>query len=186
MADLIDLMDVNNRIVLDVRYATKNNFTGVVVYDTPKVFLQSEVAKKVSDAQERLELRGLGLKVYDGYRPLSVQRIFWEHLPDPRYVGDPEKGSPHNRGAAVDLTIINLETGKEVLMPTGFDEMNERAHLDCFDLPQEAIDNRALLQEVMVGFTPLRTEWWHFTDENWEDYAILDIPIGELASHQLR
>ncbi len=181
MADMIELSQINDRIVIDVRYATTNNFTGVAVYDTPRVFLQSEVAKKVSDAQERLEKRGLGLKVFDGYRPHSVQRVFWEHLPDARYVADPEAGSPHNRGAAVDLTIIDLKSGKEVPMPTEFDEMTERAHRDYFDLPQEVIDNRALLEEVMVGFIPYQNEWWHFTDENWSDYAILDIPIGDLV-----
>ncbi|MCI5052623.1 MAG: M15 family metallopeptidase [Simkaniaceae bacterium] len=185
MSQLIDLAEYDPRLVLDVRYATTNNFLGVALYDSPRIFLIEAVAKKLSAAQDRLEKKGLGLKVYDGYRPMSVQKALWDLLPDPRYVADPKVGSNHNRGAAVDVTLVDLETGEELVMPSEFDEFTEKAHSDFYDLPQEAIDNRAILKEAMVGFTQLPTEWWHFDDKSGKKYPILDVPISELSTSEL-
>jgi D-alanyl-D-alanine dipeptidase len=131
--------------------------------------------------QAELEASGLRLKVFDCYRPLSVQRKLWELVPDERYVADPKKGSRHNRGAAVDLTLVTADGG-EVAMPTAYDEFTEKAHRDYQALPASALRNRALLERVMVkhGFVGLPTEWWHFDDADWEKYPVLDVDFREL------
>jgi zinc D-Ala-D-Ala dipeptidase len=181
-ADLVDIRDVNPRIRLDIRYATANNFTGARVYDEARCFLRPDVAQRLSQVQRDLERQGLGLKVYDCYRPLSVQKKFWALVPDERYVADPAKGSRHNRGAAVDLTLVDAR-GRELPMPTGYDDFTEKAHRDAKDLPAETIRNREILEKAMVrrGFVPLPTEWWHFDAAGWEKYPVMDVPFGELA-----
>ncbi len=178
----IDIEKFDPRIRLDIRYATANNFVSRAVYSMAKCFLREKVAKKLKSVQDVLAVQGLGLKVYDGYRPLSVQKLFWEILPDERYVGNPKYGSKHNRGAAVDLTLVDLH-GKELLMPTDFDDFSEKAHLNCRDLPEEAIRNRDLLQKVMSenGFLGTDTEWWHFDDVEWTNYPIEDLSLEELC-----
>lgn len=124
---------------------------------------------------------GLGLKVFDGYRPWSVQKKMWAVYPQPDYVADPAKGSRHNRGAAVDLTLIKLD-GTELQMPTGFDDFTDKAHRDYMDLPPEAIKNRELLQRVMEEhhFHGLKTEWWHFDLEHAGQYDILDVDYSKI------
>ena len=119
---------------------------------------------------------GLGLKVFDGYRPLSVQRKMWKVYPHAGYVADPKRGSRHNRGAAVDLTLIHTN-GAEVLMPSPYDSFTESAHRDSTNAPPEALVNRELLERVMVkhGFEGLPTEWWHFDDVDWRKYPLMDI-----------
>lgn len=178
---LADIAAVNPRIRLDIRYATTNNFTGHKVYDEARCFLQAEVARKLSQVQEDLERQGLGLKVYDCYRPLSVQKRFWALVPDERYVANPAKGSRHNRGAAVDLTLVNAQ-GEELRMPTPYDDFTEKAHRDYRNLPEQAIRNRDILEKAMVrrGFVPLPTEWWHFDAVGWEAYPVLDIDFARL------
>jgi len=178
----VDLEKVNPKILLDVRYATTNNFTQEILYGVPKCYLRLKVAEKIDRIQKTLEKRGLGLKVFDGYRPLSVQKKFWALVPDDRYVANPAIGSKHNRGAAVDVTLVDAR-GEELLMPTFFDDLTERAHRDYMNLPREAIDNRALLEEVMgsEGFIPLPTEWWHFDDADWAMYPVEDIPLEEMG-----
>jgi D-alanyl-D-alanine dipeptidase len=160
---LIELDECIPDILLDIRYATPNNFTGKVVYPDARCFLNRNAAFALAKVQEDLKEQGYRLKIFDGYRPLAVQRIFWEILPDPRYVADPEIGSRHNSGYAVDATLVKLD-GSEVVMPTEFDDFSERAHSDYMDLPEEAIRHRALLHDAMKrhGFTPFATEWWHF------------------------
>lgn len=164
-------------IALDIRYATTNNFTGKVLYPSARCFLRRPVADKLRAVQQDLAPMGYGLKVFDGFRPLSVQRRMWEVFPHPGYVADPKKGSRHNRGAAVDLTLIRLSDGAELVMPTPFDDFTERAHRDFMELPEEVIRNRELLERVMTkhGFVGLRTEWWHFDDVDWKDYPITDL-----------
>ena len=181
--EFIDIAKVNPRIVTDIRYATTNNFTGKVLYSSATCFLRKKVAEKLNNVQKNLESRSLGLKIYDGYRPRSVQWIFWEIVPDRRFVADPKIGSKHNRGAAVDVTIVD-KNGNELVMPTPFDDFTEKAYSDCVDLPEEAIKNRALLHQVMRegGFIPLPTEWWHFDDSEWETYPLEDIPIEQLVN----
>lgn len=184
-ADLVDIRAVNPRIRLDIRYATANNFTRAQVYDEAHCFLQPDVARRLSAVHQDLKAKGLGLKVYDCYRPLSVQKKFWALVPDERYVANPAKGSRHNRGASVDLTLVDT-AGREVAMPTPYDDFTTKAHRDAKDLPAEAIRNREILEKAMVrrGFLPLPTEWWHFDAPDWERYPVLDIPFSEAAGRR--
>ena len=145
------------------------------------VFLRKFVALKLDSVQRELEKVGLGLKVWDCYRPLSVQKILWSIVPDERYVANPAKGSRHNRGCAVDLTLVD-SLGNELPMPTKYDDFTEKAHRDYYNLPDTVIKNRKILEDVMkkYGFIPLPTEWWHFDAQGWENFSILDIPLKEL------
>ncbi|MFN7138492.1 MAG: D-alanyl-D-alanine dipeptidase [Limisphaerales bacterium] len=180
--DLVDVEKFIPGIVLDIRYATTNNFTGKQVYPVAKCYLRRATAEKLKKVQEELKKQNLGLKVYDGYRPLSVQKKFWELVPDERYVANPAKGSKHNRGGAVDLTLVDSK-GKELPMPTPYDDFTEKAHQNYSKLPANIIRNRALLRTVMEkhGFKNIRTEWWHFDDTDWQQYDLMDISFDELA-----
>lgn len=163
---------------LDLRYATPNNFTGRALYPAARCLLRPAVAAQLARAQAAAAREGLGLKVFDCYRPLAIQRHLWALVPDERYVADPSKGSRHNRGAAVDLTLVDA-SGAELSMPTGFDDFSARAHRDYADLPADAVANRARLERLMTaaGFTGLPTEWWHFDADGWERYEVLDLPL---------
>ncbi len=174
--DIVNVWKLDTTIVLDIRYATTNNFTGKQVYDEAKFFLRSEPAQKILEVQKELKALGLGLKIFDGYRPLSIQRKFWEIMPDERYVANPEKGSRHNRGAAVDLTLVD-KYGNEIPMPTPYDDFTEKASRNYMDFPAQIIINRKFLEDIMLkyGFEGLPTEWWHFDYNGWEKYDILDV-----------
>ena len=183
----VDIVDVEKEIPgirLEIRYATTNNFTKQAVYPVAKCYLRRTSAEKLKAVQKELSTQGLRLKIYDGYRPLSVQKKFWALVPDDRYVANPAKGSRHNRGAAVDLTIIRKD-GTELQMPTPYDDFTEKAHRDYKDLPLEAIKNRQLLEDVMTkhGFVGISTEWWHFDDVDWKNYDIMDVDFDKLSSH---
>ncbi len=180
-SDLVDIQSINPRIRVDIRYATANNFVGRPVYSRAKCFLRRKVAMKLDAIQQQLEKMGLGLKLWDGYRPLSVQKVFWETMPDERYVAPPQIGSHHNRGAAVDLTLVD-EEGKELKMPTDFDDFSINAHRNYERLPKNVIYNRMLLENVMSehGFIPVPSEWWHFDDVEGESYPIEDRSLEEL------
>ncbi|MDB6124712.1 MAG: D-alanyl-D-alanine dipeptidase [Pedosphaera sp.] len=169
-------------IVLDIRYATTNNFTGKQLYPVAKCYLRKPAAENLKLVQEDLHGMGYALKVFDAYRPLSVQKKMWEVYPHEGFVANPAKGSRHNRGAAVDLTLITLD-GKEVPMPTGYDDFTEKAHRRYMDLPENVIKNRKLLSDVMRkhGFHGLPTEWWHFDFQNSEKYEILDIDYSAIG-----
>ncbi len=176
---LVELQQLDSTIIIDVRYATKNNFTGEILYPTSKIYLIDKVAFQIVKVNQYLKDHyGLRLKIFDGYRPLSVQKKMWSIIPDERYVANPKKGSRHNRGCAVDLTLID-STGNELDMGTKYDDFSEKSHIDFYDLPDHVIKNRRLLLETMTkfGFTPLQTEWWHFDYKDWERYPILDIEI---------
>src|SRR6478736_796219 len=177
--DLVDVQKAVPGIVLDIRYATTNNFTGQKLYPFAGCYLRRAAAEKLAAAQAELKPLGYGFKIYDGYRPMSVQRKMWEVFPQPGYVADPKKGSRHNRGAAVDVTLIRLSDGTELPMPTPYDDFTERAHRNYMDLPAEVIQNRELLERVLTkhGFVGLPTEWWHFDDRDWRNYPLLDIPV---------
>lgn len=182
----VDIRSINPRIALDIRYATTNNFVKQKLYPEARCILRASVAQQLSQVQTQLERQGLGLKVYDCYRPLSVQKRLWEIMPDPRYVANPANGSRHNRGAAVDLTLVD-RTGKELEMPTGFDDFTARAGRSYKDLPDRVLKNRQLLEDAMVraGFVPLSTEWWHFDGKGWQNFSIRDVPFGAIASTPL-
>lgn len=177
---IVYLGSIDSTIVMDVKYATTNNFVGKVLYPTDKVYMRKIVAEKLSEANRYLrENYNLAIKIFDGYRPLSVQKLMWEILPDPRYVADPSKGSRHNRGAAVDITLID-ENGNEIEMGTPYDDFTEKAHYDYEELSDDVKANRKLLRDVMIkfGFEPLETEWWHFDFKGWEKFSILDYQIN--------
>lgn len=180
--DLVDIHIVNPHILLDIRYATTNNFTKHKVYASARCFVRKSVAQKLDAIQKELETMGLGLKIWDGYRPHSVQKKFWELVPDERYVLNPAKGSNHNRGCAVDLTIVD-KNGHELMMPTEFDNFTEKAHHDYAKLDPKVIKNRQLLKNIMIkhGFKPIKSEWWHYDDIDSYKYALLDIPIEKLG-----
>lgn len=171
-------------IRLDIRYATANNFTKRPLYSVARCYLRKQVAERLAKVQQELQAQGLELKVFDCYRPLSIQKQLWALLPDERYVIDPRKGSRHNRGVAVDVTLVDNK-GNELEMPTAYDDFSERAHRDHRLLPASAIRNRELLERIMThhGFQGLTTEWWHFDAEGWEQYPVLNQPL-ELLEEQ--
>jgi zinc D-Ala-D-Ala dipeptidase len=184
-AGLLEPASLDASFVLDIRYATANNFTGRPVYPSARCFLRGDVAKRLVLVQQELRGKGLGLKLYDCYRPFSVQEAFWRIVPDERYVLEPRrengvivKSSRHNRGAAVDVTLVDGQ-GRELPMPTDYDDFSERAHRGHAGATAEARANSALLEQAMLrqGFAPLPTEWWHFDAPGWERHAPLDLPL---------
>lgn len=179
--ELVNIKEVIPDIILDIRYATPNNFTGKVLYPSAECFLAKEVALALKKVQDDLKLQGYQLKIFDGYRPLSVQQEMWKVFPNARYVANPEKGSVHNKGYAVDLTIVALD-GSLIQMPTDFDEFTIKAHSDYKFIPPEAIKNREILKKTMMkyGFSPIKTEWWHFNYSGYKNKPVLDIPFDVL------
>jgi D-alanyl-D-alanine dipeptidase len=183
-SDLVDVKKINPHIVVDMKYATKDNLAKQALYDANVCFLRRSTALRLDAVQKELEGLNLGLKVWDCYRPLAVQRALWKVLPDEKYVANPRRGSRHNRGVAVDATLVDSR-GAELQMPTGFDEFSIRVHRHDRDLPDHVIRNRSILETSMkkAGFIPLPQEWWHYDDENWSDFEVLDIPFRKLLEH---
>ncbi len=181
---LVELTHVDARIKLDIRYATSNNFLGRSMYSEARCFLRRSVAEKLRDVQNDLAKRGMGLVVFDGYRPLEVQREMWRIMPDPDYVADPAKGSRHNRGAAVDLALVDLN-GNPLRMPTDFDDFTPAAHRDAPVKDPIARTNREILTKTMKshGFVGLSTEWWHFDIVHWREYPII---LNDADAEQLK
>ena len=179
---MVNLEKFIPRIELDIKYATKDNFSGMKVYDKPMAFLRLPAAYALKKVQAELNKKGLGLKIYDAYRPYSVTVLFYDKIKDTDYVASPWQGSRHNRGCAVDVTIINLKTGKELEMPTKIDDFSLKAHPDYQDIPDTVKNNRALLFNVMKknGFTRFTTEWWHFDFSGWSNYFLMDLKFEEL------
>ncbi|HEV7734309.1 MAG TPA: M15 family metallopeptidase [Candidatus Binatia bacterium] len=181
----VDVRALDPTIRLDVRYATSANFTGTTVYPTARCLLRHDVAERLVRVQQRLRTDGLGLLVWDCYRPFSVQQRFWALVPDARYVaepvvrdGRPVEGSKHNRGAAVDVTLVD-GAGVPLVMPTDYDDFSARAHRDATDWSPVARHNADLLERAMVaeGFEPFPTEWWHFDGPGWQRYDLADVPL---------
>ncbi len=159
-----DLSRLDSTIIIDMRYATENNFVGEKLYECGRCFLRPEAARAVVAAHREFRRQGLSLKMLDCYRPRPIQWKLWEKVPDRRYVSDPRKGSMHNRGAAVDLTLAD-STGRQLEMGTPYDFFGPAAHPSYQNLPDTVLANRALLRETMIrhGFRPIRTEWWHYS-----------------------
>ena len=159
----VRLADFSEDFVYDMRYATENNFLKAKVYDCPECYTRAKTAKALIRANKDFMEKGVKIKFFDCYRPNSVQFKMWEIVPNPQYVANPDKGSIHNKGGAVDITLVDLE-GKELDMGTDFDYFGKKAYHDNMDLPQEILDNRKLLKETMEahGFWSIRTEWWHY------------------------
>ncbi len=178
---MVNLNKYLQPFITDWKYATKNNFTKQVLYKNPAAYMRLEAAKALGNVQKELKKKGLGLKIFDAYRPYTITKKMWEIVPDERYAANPAKGSGHNRGAAVDLTLINLKTGKELSMPTHYDDFTEKAHHSYMQLDSAILKNRQLLKDVMIkyGFVPLETEWWHYYLPNAaERFEILDIDFN--------
>lgn len=185
MADntMIDILSLDPTFELDIRYATDNNFTGQAVYtaEEARCLLRKPVAEALVEVHADLKEQGYKLKIFDCFRPITVQQRLFEVVPNPDYVAQPEfdangkpiRGSKHNRGAAVDLTLIMLD-GSAVDMPTDYDDFSERAHPDDPEMSVLHRANVTILADAMVkrGFTPIRTEWWHFDGPNWEVYQL--------------
>jgi D-alanyl-D-alanine dipeptidase/L,D-peptidoglycan transpeptidase YkuD (ErfK/YbiS/YcfS/YnhG family) len=178
---LVDVLSTATQVKVEMRYAEDDNFTGKRVYSCGRCFLRPETATKVAMAQRELRKKGLSLKMWDCYRPPAAQRLFWSLVPDPRYVADPKTGSVHNRGSAVDVTLVDSE-GKELEMPTGFDDFSTRAAHGETRLPAKAIENRRTLAEAMekAGFKRLESEWWHYEDGEGKG-GIIDVPFDDLC-----
>jgi D-alanyl-D-alanine dipeptidase len=184
--DLVELTKLDTSIHLDIRYATAHNFMGRRMYDEARAFLQRPAAMALLRVQHALRERGYGLAVFDGYRPWSVSKKFWDETPPAKrkYVADPRKGSIHNRGCAVDLTLYNLKTGKEVPMPSPYDDFTRRASPVYRGGTPEERRNRELLRTSMEaeGFHVNSGEWWHFDYKEWRLYGIQNIPFSAIDS----
>ena len=183
--ELVDVATLDPTIRLDLRYAGPDNFTGLAVYPAARCLLRRDAAERLVRVQRRLQADGLGLLLWDCYRPFSIQERFWALVPDARYVARPERragqpitGSKHNRGAAVDVTLVDA-AGTPLRMPTGFDDFSARAHRGA-PAPRAARANAARLEAAMTaeGFEPFPTEWWHFDAPGWQGYGLLDAPFA--------
>jgi len=185
---LVDLQSFIPGIVLDIRYATSNNFMHQQLYPIAKAYLRDPAAAALRDVQAELANDNQGLKIFDAYRPYSITEKMWEPIKDADFVADPSKGSRHNRGAAVDLTLIDLRTGKELDMPSGYDEFTDRARRNYTAAPEQTIANRNKLEDVMKrhGFEPLASEWWHFDFGGWQRFDLMDVPLQSLEAREHR
>jgi D-alanyl-D-alanine dipeptidase len=185
-ADLLELRQLTPAPQLEIAYASTHNFMGRPMYRHARAFLQKPAAQALQRVEMALRKRGIGLVVYDAYRPWSVTREFWRATPShlKAFVADPARGSRHNRACAVDVGLVSLTSGLPLPMPTPFDDFSERAHsrYDGSDLGPQEKANRDLLREMMEaeGFIALEHEWWHFDYHTWRRYPVLDIPFEEL------
>lgn len=168
-------------------YATRDNFTHTVLYQHPRPYLRRPAALALQKVAAQFRQLGYGLLIYDAYRPYSVTEKMWQVVPDNRYAADPRHGSGHNKGISVDVSLYDLHTGKAIPMPTGFDDFTNKAHQGFQNLPENILKNRALLKKRMEagGFTPLSTEWWHFSytgkTAKGTYYMLMDLNFDTLA-----
>lgn len=183
---LIEVQRINPHIQIDIRYATEKNFMKEPLYPEAACLLRRQVAQRLSRVQKNLEKQGLGLKIFDAYRPLSVQKKMWAKFPLEGYVANPAKGSNHNRGAAVDLTLVDSE-GNELPMPSEYDEFSPRAHRDYSGGTERQRRNRKILQDAMQteGFVGISTEWWHFDFKDAKKYPLLDLPFSSISKNSV-
>jgi D-alanyl-D-alanine dipeptidase len=180
---MTELRSLIPAIVYDLKYATSSNFTGEKLYGQGTVtFLRRPVAEALKKVEADLAAKGYGLKIFDAYRPYSVTKKMWDLIHDERYVANPAKGSGHNRGLSVDLTIIERSSGKELDMGTTFDHFSDTAHHSFNQLSPEILRNRLLLKQTMEhrGFRALETEWWHYSWPANRTYDVLDLEFNKL------
>ncbi|WP_205501227.1 M15 family metallopeptidase [Rufibacter psychrotolerans] len=182
--ELVELATHIPGLVLDIRYATADNLVGEPVYKVATAYARKPVAEALRKIQEELKPQGLGLKIYDGYRPYRVTEHFFRKVKEKDYVAHPKDGSRHNRGCAVDLTLVRLKDGQELEMPTAYDAMVQQAHPDYPHVSAQVKKNRALLINTMQrhGFTVFKNEWWHFDFNNWPQYHLMDIRFEDLKA----
>jgi D-alanyl-D-alanine dipeptidase len=183
--ELVELKKLDKTIKLDIRYATANNFLGRPVYTQARAFLQKPAAQALVRVSKKLRQEGYGLLVFDGYRPWSVTKMFWDATPADKkvFVADPAKGSRHNRGCAVDLSLYDLKSGREIEMTGAYDEMTERSHVNYTGGTTEQRRTRDLLRRAMEaeGFQVYEPEWWHFDYKDWKEYPILNLSFDEIG-----
>ncbi len=183
---MIELKSLIPDLQYDLKYANKNNFTGKRLYpkNTRTTYLRRNPALALVKVAEELRRKGLGIKIWDAYRPYRTTVRFWELIQDERFVANPSKGSGHNRGTAVDLTLIDLRTGLELEMPTPFDDFSPAAFHGAANVAEVRIRNRSLLRAAMekFGFVPLETEWWHYSWPGASSYDVLDLSFKALGS----
>ena len=188
--DLVELVSLDPTIKLDIRYAGSNNFVGVPFYKSAKAFLQRPAAQALVRVQRKLKQKGFGLLIHDGYRPWYVTKMFWEATPEKfhNFVADPEQGSRHNRGCAVDLTLYDLKTGKPVTMTGGYDEFSDRSYADYPGGTSLQRWHRDLLRGAMEaeGFAVYEAEWWHFDYKDWKKYPIVNISFEQVGNGKLK
>lgn len=184
--EMVELKSLIPTLQYDLRYATNNNFTGRRMYpkNTQTTYLRRSPALALAKVAEELKRKGLGIKIWDAYRPYRTTVQFWDLIHDERFVANPSKGSGHNRGTAVDLTIVDLKNGKELEMPTDFDDFSPAAFHGAKNLDEVRIKNRELLKSTMekFGFVPLETEWWHYSWIGATAYDVLDLSFNALES----
>ncbi len=182
--DLVEIRRLDPSIKLDIRYATKNNFLGRRVYPQARAFLQRPAAEALARANQSLRQQGYGLVVFDGYRPWAITKIFWDATSEDKkiFVADPSKGSRHNRGCAVDLSLFELKSARIVQMPSEYDEMTERAHINYTCGSEEATRLRDLLRKAMEaeGFAVYEPEWWHYDYKDWQEYPIMNLKFSDI------
>lgn len=183
-SDLVEIVTLDSSIHLDIRYATSNNFVGQPVYSEPRAFLQRPAAEALVKVNNDLKAQGYGLLVFDAYRPWSITKKFWQITPKDKkqYVASPRQGSRHNRGCAVDLSLYDLSTGRQVKMPSEFDDFSESSYAFNTGLPGEIALMRDLLRNSMEkhGFRVLDSEWWHFDYKDWNLYRVENIQFSEI------
>ncbi len=183
---MVELKQLIPALIYDLHYASKDNFVKQPLYpvNIDFTFLRLPAAIALQKVHYELSKKGIGLKIFDAYRPYSVTVKFWKLIKDERYVANPAKGSGHNRGLAVDLTIVDLKTGVELDMGTGFDNFTDTAHHSFTQLKPTVLQNRKLLKEVMLkhGFNLLETEWWHYYWPNDRNYEVLDLDFKKLKN----
>ena len=174
---LVDLREIIPDAIFDVRYATANNLIGRPLYPTADVFMRKPAALALRQVHENLKQLGFGLVFHDGYRPYEITELFYEVIKDTTYVADPRKGSRHNRGMAIDLSMFDRKTGQMVKMPSEYDETTQRAHHDYQEGDVEALQNRQILKDAMldVGFQIYPFEWWHYDFKGWDQCQTYDI-----------
>ncbi|SDG87066.1 D-alanyl-D-alanine dipeptidase [Pedobacter terrae] len=180
--ELIEIKKAIPSIRLDIRYATKNNFMRQIMYKQARAFARKPVVESLKKIQAALNKKGYGLKIFDGYRPYAITVEFYKKASDKNFVANPAKGSKHNRGCAVDLTLINLKTGKELLMPTPYDSFSAAAAAKYENVSPEAKKNRDFLIAIMAKYrmNVLGNEWWHYDFSDWRNYDLMDIPFEKL------
>ena len=182
--ELVELVKLDPTIKLDIRYATTNNFLSTPMYSQARAFMQRPAAEALVRANRELKKQGYGLLIHDAYRPWYVTKMFWDATPEDKhiFVADPKEGSKHNRGCAVDLTLYDLKTGAAVQMPSGYDEMSERAYADYKGGTAEQRERREILRRAMEkeGFTVYPQEWWHFDYKDWKEYPVMNVRFEEM------
>ncbi len=184
---LMDVKKIIPGIHICLRYSTDSNFTGQKIYPAASTaYLRKKAVTAMMRIQHQLTARGMGLKIFDAYRPYSVTELIWRLVKDERYAANPIKGSNHNRGIAVDCTIIDIQSNEELNMGTGFDNFSDTAHHGFKDLPEAVLKNRLLLRKIMEenGFKAMETEWWHYTLPDADKYDLLDLSFEQLSKYQ--